>query len=86
MATNSDRNNRFKRQFCNSGFIDNHVHFISGGLQLSRVNLNDVLSKKEFQARIIEFDRVLQKFLDSRGNWDHELWRGYTQINLGLMK
>ena len=74
MATDRTEIIDLKGNFVTPGFIDNHVHFISGGLQLSRVNLNDVLSKKEFQARIIEFDRVLPKSSwILGGNWDHEL-------------
>tara|TARA_B100001741_G_scaffold46104_1_gene33965 strand:+ start:670 stop:2349 length:1680 start_codon:yes stop_codon:yes gene_type:complete len=77
MATDRTEIIDLKGNFVTPGFIDNHVHFISGGLQLSRVNLNDVLSKKEFQARIIEFDRVLPKSSwILGGNWDHELWGG----------
>jgi predicted amidohydrolase YtcJ len=34
------------------GFIDNHVHFVSGGLQLSRVQLRDAASADEFVSRI----------------------------------
>ena len=74
MATDRTEIIDLKGNFVTPGFIDNHVHFISGGLQLSRVNLNDVLSKQEFQARIIEFDRVLPKSSwILGGNWDHEL-------------
>ena len=77
MATDRTEIIDLKGNFVTPGFIDNHVHFISGGLQLSWVNLNDVLSKKEFQARIIEFDRVLPKSSwILGGNWDHELWGG----------
>ena len=77
MATDRTEIIDLKGNFVTPGFIDNHVHFISGGLQLSRVNLNDVLSKKEFQARIIEIDRVLPKSSwILGGNWDHELWGG----------
>ncbi len=77
MATDRTEIIDLKGNFVTPGFIDNHVHFISGGLHLSRVNLNDVLSKKEFQARIIEFDRVLPKSSwILGGNWDHELWGG----------
>ena len=77
MATDRTEIIDLKGNFVTPGFIDNHVHFISGGLQLSRVNLNDVLSKQEFQARIIEFDRVLPKSSwILGGNWDHELWGG----------
>ena len=77
MATDRTEIIDLKGNFVTPGFIDNHVHFISGGLQLSRVNLNDVLSKQEFQSRIIEFDRVLPKSSwILGGNWDHELWGG----------
>lgn len=63
--------------FVTPGFIDNHVHFISGGLQLSRVNLSDVTTKKEFQKRLIEHERVLPEDVWMLGgNWDHELWGG----------
>ncbi len=64
-------------RFVTPGFIDNHVHFISGGLQLSRINLNGVSSKIEFQQRIADFDKILSE--DSwmiGGNWDHEMWGG----------
>ena len=47
MATDRTEIIDLKGNFVTPGFIDNHVHFISGGLQLSRVNLNDVLSKQE---------------------------------------
>ena len=77
MATDRTEIIDLKGNFVTPGFIDNHVHFISGGLQLSRVNLNDVSSKQEFQARIIEFDRALPKSSwILGGNWDHELWGG----------
>ena len=36
-------------KFVTPGFIDNHVHFISGGLQLTRVNLSDATTKEIFQ-------------------------------------
>ena len=41
-------------KFVTPGFIDNHVHFIMGGMQLSQVNLYDVTNKEEFQKRILE--------------------------------
>ena len=63
--------------FVTPGFIDNHVHFISGGLQLSRVNLSDVTTKLEFQERLKNYEKKLP---DGSwilgGNWDHELWGG----------
>ena len=66
-----------KGNFVTPGFIDNHVHFISGGLQLSRLNLNDVSSKQEFQEKIVEFHRKLpENSWILGGSWDHELWGG----------
>ena len=66
-----------KGNFVTPGFIDNHVHFISGGLQLSRVNLNDVSSKHEFQKRIVDFQKMFPgNSWILGGNWDHELWGG----------
>lgn len=59
------------------GFNDSHVHFLSGGFQLSSVDLRDAKSKEEFAARIQAFAARLGK---GRwvvgGDWDHELWEG----------
>ena len=64
-------------KFVTPGFIDNHVHFIMGGMQLSQVNLYDVTNKEEFQERILEIDAKLPegKWMVG-GNWDHEKWGG----------
>ena len=64
-------------KFVTPGFIDNHVHFIMGGMQLSQVNLYDVTSKEEFQERILEKNAKLPegKWMVG-GNWDHEKWGG----------
>ena len=64
-------------RFVTPGFIDNHVHFIMGGMQLSQVNLYDVNNKEEFQERILEIDAKLPegKWMVG-GNWDHEKWGG----------
>ena len=64
-------------RFVSPGLIDNHVHFISGGLQLSRVNLNDANTKEIFQERLVKFDKILPNGAwILGGNWDHELWGG----------
>jgi len=59
------------------GFNDAHVHFLSGGFQLSSVDLRDAGSKEEFARRIGEFAKKSGK---GRwvlgGDWDHELWPG----------
>lgn len=57
------------------GFIDNHVHFVDGGFQLSRVELRDAASPAEFASRIGEYAKKIGpgKWIIG-GNWDHELW------------
>ena len=64
-------------QFVTPGFIDNHVHFMSGGFQLSSVNLRDVTSKEEFQKRIAAHTETIEKntWMEG-GDWDHEMWGG----------
>lgn len=60
------------------GFIDNHVHFLDGGFQLSRVNLRDAASPEEFARRIAEFARRLPKGTwILGGEWDEQLWNPY---------
>jgi predicted amidohydrolase YtcJ len=59
------------------GFIDNHLHFVSGGLALDRVDLRDASTPAEFSSRIAQAAAKLPKgrwILD--GNWDHETWGG----------
>ena len=57
------------------GFNDAHVHFLSGGEQLSEVQLRDASSPEEFRDRIARFAAKLPKgewILG--GDWDHERW------------
>jgi predicted amidohydrolase YtcJ len=57
------------------GFNDAHVHFYSGGANLSRVQLRDAKSEDEFRERIRRFASTLPKgrwILG--GEWDHESW------------
>lgn len=56
------------------GFIDNHVHFINGGLALTQVDLRDAATREEFARRIAAAakQRPGKWILD--GYWDHELW------------
>jgi len=59
------------------GFMDGHVHFLSGGFQLAWVNLRDADSPAEFIRR-------LKRYAASQkpgewilgGDWDHERWPG----------
>jgi len=59
------------------GFIDAHVHFSSGGGEISGVQLRDAATPQEFSRRIGEHAKKLPKgewMLG--GTWDHELWGG----------
>ena len=59
------------------GFIDNHTHFLSGGYNLSAVDLRKAKTPQEFISILKEF---CQKQEDDRwilgGDWDHEAWGG----------
>ena len=61
------------------GFNDAHVHFVSGGLQLDAVQLNDATSAEEFVRRIGERARKTPKgewILG--GDWDETKWTPAT--------
>lgn len=56
------------------GFIDNHVHFISGGFYLQGINLRVAKSTSEFKQIIKDYaEKYPGKWITS-GNWDHEAW------------
>jgi len=59
------------------GFIDNHTHFLSGGYNLSSVDLRKAKTKQEFISILKDF---CQQRNDDRwvlgGDWDHEAWGG----------
>jgi predicted amidohydrolase YtcJ len=52
------------------GFIDNHTHFIDGGMQLSRVQLRDAATPEELARRIAEHKAPWV----TGGGWDHTIW------------
>ncbi len=57
------------------GFNDAHVHFLSGGFQLSSVDLRDAATPQEFARRIGEFAKKTPKGRwITGGDWDHERW------------
>jgi predicted amidohydrolase YtcJ len=59
------------------GFVDSHVHFSTGGFQISGVQLRDAATPEEFTRRIGEYAKKIPKgewILN--GDWDHELWGG----------
>jgi hypothetical protein len=57
--------------------MDGHAHFLSGGFQLSNVDLRDAASPQEFVARIKAFAATLRpgEWILG-GTWDHENWPG----------
>ena len=58
------------------GFNDAHVHFITGGLQLDSVQLNDADSPEEFARRIGNFARRVPKGeWITGGDWDEEKFK-----------
>ncbi len=64
-----------KGQLVLPGFNDAHVHFMSGGFQLSSVDLRDANTPQEFAERIRNFAaRVPPGQWITGGDWDHERW------------
>src|SRR5262245_55105899 len=57
------------------GFNDSHVHFLSGGFQLSSVDLRDAATPQEFAERIRGWAAKLPpgRWITG-GRWDHESW------------
>jgi predicted amidohydrolase YtcJ len=61
------------------GFIDNHVHFVNGGLQLARVQLRDAASAEEFVARIaVHASKSAAGQWITGGGWDEQRWTPYA--------
>ena len=63
------------------GLIDAHLHLVSGGLQLSRINLREVEDRDEFIREIAEQARAAH--MEDRwilgGRWSTESWPDPTQ-------
>jgi predicted amidohydrolase YtcJ len=59
------------------GFIDSHVHFLSGGMGLASVQLRNARTPAEFISRIKSFAATVQPGTwITGGDWDHENWGG----------
>jgi predicted amidohydrolase YtcJ len=59
------------------GFIDTHVHFITGGSGLASVQLRDAATPEEFTRRIGEFASGIEPGeWVLNGTWDHKNWGG----------
>ena len=65
------------RMMVTPGFIDSHIHFLTGGYGLSSVQLRDARTPAEFTARIKAYAQTLPPGAwITEGNWDHEQWGG----------
>ena len=56
------------------GFIDNHVHFISGGFYLLGIDLRPANSTTEFRTILREYVSKYPNKWITGGYWDHEKW------------
>lgn len=66
-----------KGQFITPGFIDSHVHFLTGGFNLASVQLRDAKTPEEFITRIRDFAATVPPGTwILGGDWDHENWGG----------
>lgn len=64
-------------KFVVPGFIDSHLHFLTGGFNLTSVQLRDANTKEEFIRRIAEYAKTLKPGTwILGGDWDHTLWGG----------
>jgi len=57
------------------GFIDSHLHFISGGYYLLGINLRPALSKEEFVFILKDYVKGKEGRWVTGGRWDHESWQ-----------
>ena len=67
------------------GFIDNHVHFLSSGLQLLGIELRSATGEAEFTRRIAEYAARYPGRWITGGDWDHEGWPGAREPHRGLI-
>lgn len=56
------------------GFIDNHTHFIRGGLYLNGIDLRPAQSRKEFSEIIKNYAEKHKGRWITGGYWNHENW------------
>ena len=59
------------------GFIDNHTHFLSGGMTLASVDLRSAATPQAFSQAMATFaaDLPAGRWIEG-GDWDHEAWGG----------
>ncbi len=56
------------------GFIDNHVHFITGGFYLLGIDLRPANTTSEFKHILKDYSNKFPKKWITGGYWDHEKW------------
>jgi hypothetical protein len=56
------------------GFIDNHVHFITGGFYLLGIDLRPANSTREFRKILKDYVEKYPTRWITGGYWDHEKW------------
>lgn len=56
------------------GFIDNHVHFVNGGLYLLGIDLRPANSTTEFKQILKDYAQKNKGKWITGGYWDHEKW------------
>jgi len=58
------------------GFIDNHTHLITGGVQLAGAALREAKSVEEFAILLRHMAEKNRGRWITEGSWDHENWEG----------
>src|SRR3970040_2866259 len=65
-----------KKKLMLPGFIDNHVHFTSGGFYLLGIDLRPAKSTGEFKQILKEYVKSHEGKWITGGHWEHEAWEG----------
>ncbi len=64
-------------KFVTPGFIDSHVHLLTGGFNLNSVQLRNAKTPDEFTKAIEDYAKTIPKgSWILGGDWDHENWGG----------
>jgi predicted amidohydrolase YtcJ len=67
-----------KKKLMLPGFIDNHVHFVDGGLFLTGLNLQNAKSIEEFTASLKYYISKHKRDWITGGNWNNENWNNVS--------
>ena len=61
----------FQNKLVLPGFIDSHVHFMIGGLSLTKLDLSNAKSKEQFRKKVKEYSKSNSAEWILGGNWNH---------------